>query len=203
MMTRSLLGIAMKNPVVVLVFMFFTPMASASQESAFVSAASEGRIDALNSLISESRDFPRECSLALISASFAALRLQGENKPYADQIEAVRILIRAGSDVDEHLENGFTPLMLMSILGQADVVHQLINAGADVNAVAVADGSTPLIFAVYGGKMEIVQAVIDAGADVSTKDAGADGADGRTALSYAQEKDRADIVAALEAAGAE
>jgi ankyrin repeat protein len=170
--------------------------------SEIISAATEGQTETLKSLIGESTDVQSDARLALISAAFSALERQGNGESYGGQADAVQILVNAGVNVDEHFDNGITALMLMAILAQTDAVRALLDAGADVNAVANADGSTALIFAVYGGDTEVVSTLIEAGADVDIADAGTGSGDGRTALSYAVEKDRADIIDVLRQAGA-
>jgi ankyrin repeat protein len=170
--------------------------------SAIINAATEGQTETLETLIGGSADVPSDGRSALISAAFSALKRQGNGKSFDGQVEAVQILVTAGVDVDEHLDNGLTALMLMAILGQTDAVHVLLDAGADVNAVASADGSTALIFAVYGGTTEIVSTLIEAGANVDMVDTGTGSGDGRTALSYAEEKNHAEIIAVLKQAGA-
>jgi ankyrin repeat protein len=170
--------------------------------SEIINAATDGQKETLKTLIGESADVQSDGRSALISAAFSALERQGKGESYDGQVEAVRILVNAGVEVDEHSDNGMTALMLMAILGQTDAVRVLLDAGADVNAVANADGSTALIFAVYGGTTEIVSMLIEAGADVDMADAGTGSSDGRTALSYAEEKDHAEIIDVLKQAGA-
>jgi len=153
-------------------------------------------------LINGGADIQSNGGRALISAAFSALQLHEESKLNDGQIEAVRILVDAGADVDEQFDNGITALMLMSILRQTETVRVLLEAGADVNATNNADGETPLIFAVYGGSTETVSLLIESGADVSAIDAGTGNEDGRTALSYAKEKEHAEITEVLKQAGA-
>ena len=170
--------------------------------SEIVNAATGGQTEHLKTLISGSDDVPSDARLALISAAFSALERQGEGESFDGQVKAVQILTSTGVDVDEHFDNGMTALMLMAILGQTDPVRGLLDAGADVNAAASADGSTALIFAVYGGSTEIVSTLIEAGANVDMADAGTGNGDGRTALSYAEEKDHAELIDVLRQAGA-
>jgi ankyrin repeat protein len=192
----------MNKLMILATFLFSAQTTLADINSDIVNAATGGQTEILKTLISGSADVQSDARLALISAAFSALERQGEGEPYDGQVEAVQILTGTGVDVDEHFDNGMTALMLMAILGQTDPVRGLLDAGADANAVASADGSTALIFAVYGGSTEIVLTLIEAGADVDMADAGTGNGDGRTALSYAEEKDHAEIIDVLRQAGA-
>ena len=192
----------MKKLPILATLLVFTQTAVGDINSEFITAATEGQIETLKSLIQRSANIRSDGQTALISAAFSALERQGQGGSYDGQIEAVKILVSAGVDVDEHVDNGITALMLMAILGQADAVRVLLDAGANVNAVASVDGSTALIFAVYGGTTEIVSTLIEAGADVNLADAGTGSGDGRTALSYAEEKNHAEIINVLKQAGA-
>ncbi len=76
--------------------------------------------------------------------------------------------------------------------------RRLIKSGADVNAQND-DDFTALIYAAESKvpSAEVVKLLIDAGADVNARER-----DGMTALRYAEERDAADVVALLKAAGA-
>lgn len=192
----------MKKLLVLAALLLNSQTTFADINSDLVEAAAAGQTATLNALIIDGADIESAGGKAMITAAFAALELQGNGEAYDDQIEAVRILVSAGADPNVHFDNGISTLMLMAILGQADAVRDLLAAGADVNAANKADGGTALIFAVYGGSTEIVSQLIDAGADLNIKDAGTDNDDGRTALSYAEEKRHAEITAVLRQAGA-
>ena len=192
----------MNKLIVLATLLLSAQTALADLNAEIVNAATEGQTDILSTLIGGASDVRSDARSALISAAFSALERQGKEEPYDDQAAAIQILAKAGVDVDEHLDDGYTALMLMAMLGQTDTVRVLLGAGADVNAVAKADGSTALIFAVYGGTTEIVSTLIEAGADISIADAGTGGGDGRTALSYAEEKDHAEIIDVIKRAGA-
>ena len=186
----------------ILSLLFCTQAVLGDTSSALVDAAVEGKAEALIALIDEGADVQSDGGTALISAAFSALQLQGESESFDGQVEAVQILVGAGADVDEQFDNGITALMLMSILRQTETVRVLLEAGANINAANNADGGTALIFAVYGGSTETVSLLLESGADVSAKDAGNEGKDGRTALSYAEEKNHAEITEVLVQAGA-
>lgn len=82
--------------------------------------------------------------------------------------------------------------------GQTQTLETLIRGGADIQS----DGGTTLIFAVYGSSTQTVSILIVAGADNDMADAGTGSGDGRTALSYAEEKNHAEITEVLRQAGA-
>ena len=186
----------------ILSFFLFTQTAHGDTGSELVNAAAEGQTEKLNALISGGVDIQSDGGTALISAAFSALQRHEESKSIDGQIEAVQILIDAGADVDQQFDNGITALMLMAILRQTETVRVLLDAGADVNAANNADGGTALIFAVYGGSTETVSLLIESGADISMMDIGTGSEDGRTALSYAEEKNHAEITEVLRQAGA-
>ena len=86
----------------------------------------------------------------------------------AGNIDAVRA-IASRETVRTADAEGMTPLMLAASLGRTDIVHLLVAAGAEVDAVD-ARGFTALFHACYHGDEdrghpEAVQALLDAGAD--------------------------------------
>jgi ankyrin repeat protein len=187
--------------VLILSFLLFAQAAHGSTSPELVNAATAGQTEDLIALIDGGADIQSDGGTALISAAFSALQRHEESEPIDGQVKAVRILAEAGADVDEQFDNGVTALMLMSILRQTETARVLIEAGADVNATNNADGGTPLIFAVYGGSTETVVLLLESGADISATDRGAGDEDGRTALSYAEEKEHAEITEVLRQAG--
>lgn len=64
----------------------------------------------------------------------------------------------------------FTPLLLAARDGRFDAVKTLVEAGADVNALA-ADGKNALGIAIFNGSYDIASYLIDAGSDVNQADA--------------------------------
>jgi ankyrin repeat protein len=107
--------------------------------------------------------------------------------------EEVRHLIEAGADVNAANNAGVTPLMNAGGMGNKEAVELLIQKGADVNH-RTSGNYTPLMQAALVGQLEIVKILLDAGADPTVKDTG-----GRTAMDYAEERDRKDIGDLLKA----
>lgn len=118
------------------------------------------------------------------------------------QHEVLAALLAAGAraQVAEPLL-GMTPLMaLLSRPGEPaalqDSVRRLLDAGADVNAVA-RTRQTALLIAVAGGHVAVVPLLLQAGADVQARDEA-----GRSALDLARAGGHPELLRLLEAAAA-
>ena len=129
--------------------------------------------------------------------------------------EAVKLFVAKGANVNavsvgpeaspfNAVKNGviqlgqFTPVLLASVFGPADLVKALIAAGANVN-VKDARGMTPLMMAVSTdhGDIEVVKALLAAGADPNAKSLA-----GETVLDWAQKAGETPVVAELKRARA-
>lgn len=84
-----------------------------------------------------------------------------------DSVETVRQLIAQGVSVDERqpILNGFNdghpPLLVACRDGHTAIVKELLEAGADVNAVEPTFGAVPLHKAVYNGHADITQLLVE------------------------------------------
>jgi ankyrin repeat protein len=76
---------------------------------------------------------------------------------------ALRLFIEAGMDVNKPDENGFTPLMIASWYGNADVAKLLIERGANLNAI-MDDGRSALQIAKEHQHPNIVEMLSKGGA---------------------------------------
>jgi ankyrin repeat protein len=84
-------------------------------------------------------------------------------------IRSVEFLIRAGADLNATDRMDLTPLISACSLGKVKgsrVALRLIEAGANVRYVRVADEMTALKFAVHRCPPQVIQALIDHGAEV-------------------------------------
>ena len=83
-------------------------------------------------------------------------------------IDQVKQLIAAGTNVDARDDAGHTPLQLAAGTGHTAVVQLLITEGADVNAKDMFDG-TPLWDATLNGHEAAVELLVTHGANVNAK----------------------------------
>jgi hypothetical protein len=94
--------------------------------------------------------------------------------------------------------NGLMAIHIAAGQGFADVVQDLVNAGADVGATTVAGGDTPLTLACAGGFKDVVIELLAAKADVNVRNDRH-----RSALMSAAMYDHIAVLPTLLAAGAD
>lgn len=80
----------------------------------------------------------------------------------ANRLEAVRLLLERGADVNKKLKRGPTALLIASFHGDIEMVRLLLANGADVNADC--EGDTALSWAKQKGHPEVVNLLIASGA---------------------------------------
>ena len=113
---------------------------------------------------------------------------------YAGNIEAVKLHLWIGANLNAKDKNGQTPLL--AALWRKEIVELLIAKGADVNAKNE-HGQTPLHSAAYTGDKKIVELLIAERADFDVKDK-----DGWAPLNNAVKKGHEKIVELLLDKGA-
>ncbi len=104
-----------------------------------------------------------------------------------------------GGNVDVRGYAQVTALINAAQNGHSDIVRQLLEAGADINATNDF-GVTALIWAATKGHSDIVRQLLEAGADINAKDIDNDG---DTALINAAQKGHSDIIRQLLEASAD
>ena len=119
---------------------------------------------------------------------------------WANDAAAVRRLLKSGAPVDAVNRYGVSALSLAAANGNADIVAQLLAAGADLPGAdrALPDGQTVLMLAARTGSEPVVRLLLGRGAQVDAREART----GTTALVWAIIDDHADVVRALLKAGA-
>ena len=112
-------------------------------------------------------------------------------------VEAVRLLLAAGANVNLQAQNGVTALIMAAQNGHADVIRLLLANGANVN-MQRPNGGTALMSAAYNGHADVIRLLLAAGANVDMQRS-----DGVTALMSAAYNGHVEAVRLLLAAGAE
>src|SRR5262245_39802599 len=107
-----------------------------------------------------------------------------ENAIRDGDVDALRLLIAGGADIDARDRHAQTGLMIAARDEKVDVVCVLIDAGADLNHRAKF-GLTALMLAVINRHRRIVTLLVDAGADKEVRGSGAPGFADKTALDIA------------------
>ncbi|MFD0683462.1 ankyrin repeat domain-containing protein [Actinomadura fibrosa] len=117
----------------------------------------------------------------------------------------VRRVLETGADVDARapmlggFNDGHTPLLVACRDGHTEIVRDLLDAGADVNAVEPTFGAVPLHKAVYNGHVDITELLVAVqGADLDYQGA----TNGYTALHDALWHGHTDCARVLAGAGA-
>jgi len=84
--------------------------------------------------------------------------------------EMTALFLDNGTKINETDRRGFTPLMQAVDYENIEVLCELINRGAEINAVDHKEHQSSLMLSIYKRNIEIVTALLDGGADVHLKD---------------------------------
>jgi ankyrin repeat protein len=115
-----------------------------------------------------------------------------------DDMEAVRLLLKAGARPDVANRYGVTPIALAAANGSAAIVEALMAAGADPHTTPPA-GEPVLMTAARAGSVDTVRALIAHGAAPNAHERWL----GETALMWAAAANYAEVVKLLAASGAD
>uniref|UniRef100_A0A8B9TBD0 K Homology domain-containing protein n=1 Tax=Anas platyrhynchos TaxID=8839 RepID=A0A8B9TBD0_ANAPL len=111
-------------------------------------------------------------------------------------VDIVKVLLKAGANIEDHNENGHTPLMEAASDGHVEVARLLLDSGAQVNMPADSFES-PLTLAACGGHVELAALLIERGANLEEVND-----EGYTPLMEAAREGHEEMVALLLAQGA-
>jgi ankyrin repeat protein len=114
---------------------------------------------------------------------------------YFGHLEIARYLLAQGADVNLQASNAqkVAPLHAATSSNHAAIIDLLLDQDADVNAKQEQD-ITPLMQAAHHGDVALVRKFLDHGADPTARSS-----EGKTALSFAEEQDFAELTALLQA----
>ena len=116
-----------------------------------------------------------------------------------NDVETVKLLLRAGANAVATNRFGASPLSEPAISGNAELVKALLEAGADAKALSTPDGETVLMSAARSGNLDSVRMLLDRGADVNARER----YKGQTALMWAAAERHAPVVKLLLERGAD
>src|SRR5262245_16906902 len=102
---------------------------------------------------------------------------------YRDDLESANLLIAAGAKIDAANRQGFTPLIMASLYGNALMIERLLKAHADAKQ-RLSNRETTVMRAARNGNPEAIKLLVAAGADVNAKE----NLRGTTALMWAAEQ---------------
>ncbi len=143
-------------------------------------AAAVGSTEVLSYLISRGADITRENASGMAAIELAATDLE-------HGAEKLRVLLRAGAKPNHLDVNGWGAMTYASLLGNREVVRQLLNQQIDPNDSNVL--FPPLVAAAYAGEQDIVFLLLQRGADPNLRYQD----QGTTALHYAVALNRPEI----------
>ncbi len=156
-------------------------------EHQFLAACRQGRVDVMEYWLSQKGFRPNDEFIS----GYAGEKVSGLRIASQDgHINGVKLLIKAGADLNQTRNDGSTSLFMASQNGHAKAVEILVKAGADLNQTR--GGVTPLFMASKNGHAEVVQILVKAGADLNQ---GHD--DGATPLFIASQNGHAEAVEIL------
>jgi ankyrin repeat protein len=112
-------------------------------------------------------------------------------------VEAIRLLIEKGANVEAADKSGMTPLILASFTGHVQAIRMLIEKGANLEAVDE-NCMTPLMYASVSGHADALRVLIENGANVEAPDSS-----GKTPLQNAKRQGHNEVVSLLKEHGAE
>ncbi len=161
-------------------------------EHQFLAACWQGRVDVMEYWLSQKSFRPNDEFISgNTGEKVSGLRVASD----CGHKDGLKLLIKAGADLNQATDDGATPLFIASQEGHAKAVEILVKAGADLNQTW--NGATPLFKASHDGHVEVVEILVKAGADFNQT------WNGTTPLFQASQNGHVEVVEILVKAGAD
>ena len=138
-------------------------------QTALMFAAAQGRLDAVRVLVTHQANPNAATHVSRIITMGERYKTQTAGK-------GTREITSEGGRSDVTAMGGMTALMFAAREGHLDVVRQLVDSGAEVNAVNGSDGMSVLTLAIVNGRLDIARLLLERGASpnvLSTNGTGA------------------------------
>ena len=116
---------------------------------------------------------------------------------HQEKIEATKLLVESGSNVNHVDANGETPIMRIAYFDREDHVRCLLENGASVKGRNIYSGDEILHHAAFGGFPGMIRLLIGAGAEINVTNK-----EGNTPLQVAHKRGKNKAVQELLKAGA-
>uniref|UniRef100_A0A1L8DAP3 Protein fem-1 homolog B n=1 Tax=Nyssomyia neivai TaxID=330878 RepID=A0A1L8DAP3_9DIPT len=164
--------------------------------SPFMVAAYNGHANVLKMLLERFKpDLENECPLY-----YDGMFIEGVTALWcaagAGHLECVKVLVKAGADVNHWTQSHSTPVRAACHLGRLDIVKYLMAHGADI-VLPNMYNNTCLMLAAHRGHQDVVEFLMNEGMDINMESRC-----GATALSYAAEGGHMEICELLINSGA-
>ena len=182
-----------KGFILLVLFFSFSSLALNQEEEAFLKAAQEGDLEAVNFYIKKSKTQEIDINVKDQKEGWTALYWA----TYYDYPKIVKALVEAGADVNATENYDSTALILAAEFNRLEIVEILVDVSEIKMNAQDFYGMTALIRAAYRNHPEIVTVIVNTqGTEVNITDD-----EGMTALDRAQESFKTGIQASLKQAG--
>lgn len=156
-----------------------------SEDRALEKACKTGQVKLVNALVKE---FENQKNYLTNILSPTIKKCSG----FDNKKRIIKILLKAGANINKKMHNNITPLMLAVELKQFDTVEFLLDCGADINQPNIRD-ETPLFLAAEKNLPSMVELLLKNGAKPNIQNI-----NGKIPLSKAREMGNTDIIKLLE-----
>jgi hypothetical protein len=166
-------------------FRALAPALTGAEMSDFFDAVTKGNLSCTRAFLDK---YPKLVNQPVINSAAPLIRAA-----YYQQLEVARVLLAKGADADTKDLSDWTALIYAARNGQLEMIDLLLEHDAVIDRKVESSGLTALMYAIFMDKTEAVRLLLERGADAGEKSV-----QGKTALMYAREFERPEIVALFE-----